>query len=489
MTTPLFYAGQEQLTAAELNAAFPLTSFADADTSRTSSTTFLDADGLVVELEANSQYAIDGWISYVAGATGDLKVQLLVPTGAGGSWGMYALSTTSTGSVGTVQANRAPVGAGNALTAGGSASFSGAMNALLRGYIATGDTPGELQLQFAQNTSNATATTIKEGSWIRAQKISGEPGFVGEEQAAPVSSGGGGGGGSRPYFDTADWHWDPIPASPTLDSQSANIVNLLKNEQHVLNVIEYGNTLRGPDGIDGSTPRYTVAAAEAGSWGPAFPGGATIPIPDGTEDHLATGGDKHLAIADPIDNRVYSLWIANKSGGTWSCDWGGTAALDGDGRESIGGSTGCGISRYACVIREAELVAGEIPHALFFSTDMAREDTFKYPATKTDGSNDGGQAYTIWEGARVQLNPSLDPDSYSLTTAERAIFVALQVYGAYCGDNGGARMAFLSELSPTRAGADPGDGYESVGIDGDYYDLSAIPWNQLRVLRNWDGSA
>lgn len=499
MANPLFYAGQE-LTAAALNAAFPLRAFADADTSRTSSTTFLDADGLVVELEANSQYAIDGWLAYDAGVTGDLKVQLLVPTGAGGTWGMYALSTTSTGSVGTVQANRAPVGSGNALTAGGSASSAGAMNALLRGYIATGDDPGELQVQFAQNTSNATATTIKAGSWIRAQKINADAGFVGLEAPPPV---GGGGGGARPYFDAADWHWDPIPASPTLDTNSAAIVAKLGDEskQHVLNLIEFGNVLRGPDGISALTTRYTVDMEYDAEWGDAFPPGATMPIPDDIDNgDLAPGSDKHLSVADPSTNGVYSLWIANKTGGSWEAGWGGYTDLDGEGREETGGSTGSGISRFACVIRESEIAAGEIPHALFFASNMVKGpnggSNWKYPATKTDGQElDGSLSSTeyIWEGARVQLNPALDPDSYTLNDGERAIFIALQTYGAYCGDNGGSsgnpRMAILCELSPTHSDDYPGDGYDSAGIDGDYYNLDAIPWSQLRVLKNWDGSA
>ena len=165
----LFYAGQE-LTAAALNAAFPLVAYADDDTSTISSTTFLDAEGLALALEAGAEYAIDAWISYDSNATTDLKLQLLVPAGASGTWGLFGLSTTSTGSVGTVQAARAAVGSGNVLTAGGSNSFAGQMNALLRGYVETDTTAGDLQVQFAQNTSADSLTSIIAGSWIRAQK-------------------------------------------------------------------------------------------------------------------------------------------------------------------------------------------------------------------------------------------------------------------------------------------------------------------------------
>ena len=316
------------------------------------------------------------------------------------------------------------------------------------------------------------------------------------------------GSGSRAYFDLADWHWNPIPASPVLDANSANIVSGggtgkgLAQNGHIVNCVKFGNTLRGPDGLAGAT-RYTVAAQYAGppdNWGPAFPSGATIPIPAGTQNFLAPGDgdrDAHVAIADPVDNKVYSMWIAeyNSGSNTWSCGWGGTADLHGDGRETIGGSTGSGLSRYACVIRVAELEAGVIPHALFFSTDIVQGpnggSNFVYPATKTDGQNMANATHTIKEGQRVQLDPTLNPDSYGLNQAERAIFVALQTYGAYCGDNGGTRMAFLSELATDWTGGanNPGARYAATGINVDYYSLSKIPWSSLRVLKNWNGAA
>lgn len=327
-----------------------------------------------------------------------------------------------------------------------------------------------------------------------------------EEEYEPIDPGDPGEPEARPYFQDADWHWDPIPASPVLDAQSAAIVTRLGDvtKQHIMNIVEFGCALRGPDGITSGTQRYSIPFdyddGPEDSWGPAFPSGATMPIPSDVDNNdIADGGDGHLSVADPTTNGVYSLWIAEKTGSSWKAGWGGYAALDGEGRETVGGSTGSGISRFACVIREAEIAAGEIPHALFFASNMVKgpngSANWKYPATKTDGQfldASVPDSARIWEGSRVQLNPALDPDDYDLNPGERAIFIALQVYGAYCGDNGGnssnPRMAFLCEYSNNGSG-DPGAGYQSAGIDGDYYNLSAIPWNQLRVLKNWDGSA
>jgi len=275
----------------------------------------------------------------------------------------------------------------------------------------------------------------------------------------------------RPYFTTADWHWAPI-ASPSVDPNSAAIVRELANGKHIANLVEFGVTLRV---ADSTTPRYRVSFAYAGEWGPHPFGSDTVPIPKGTP--VPPGSDGHLCIVDPARNAVYSFWQAryNAGGDTWSAGWGAKVALDGDGRETLGSSTGAGISRYACVIRASEIAAGDIPHALFFSTNMAARRVFRFPATKTDGANMAGVATPIPEGARVQLDPHIDVDALpGITRGERTVARALQRYGAYCGDNGGARMAFLFEYTTS-------DAYRKAGLGWDYFDMTHIPWSRLRV--------
>jgi hypothetical protein len=159
------------------------------------------------------------------------------------------------------------------------------------------------------------------------------------------------------------------------------------------------------------------------------------------------------------------------------------ASLTGDGRETGGSSTGSNISRYAGVIRVSEIVAGNIAHALFFSTDIARPVQFRYPAAKTDGWSNA--SVTIPEGSRVQLDPDLDLAAIpGITPGELAVGRALQVFGAYCGDNGGSRMGFLFEYPDNGSRT----GYASAGLAWDYFDMSHLPWNQLRVLARWNGS-
>lgn len=296
----------------------------------------------------------------------------------------------------------------------------------------------------------------------------------------------------RPYFPRADWLWAPIVASPTLDAQSAGIVTNLASGTHVCDLVEYGVTLKPQSTITPSTTRYDIFFTNqtgngGGNWG-SDPFPSSMPIPAGTA--LPPGGDSHLSVIDGASNKSYSLWQASFSSPTWSASWGGWADLNGDGRENTSGSsTGAGLARYGAVITVAEIAAGRIDHALFFSTTIARSTTFRYPAVKTDGAAGSGTT-TIMEGARVQLDPTIDLTAISgITSAELTIGRALQKYGAYCGDNGGAKMAFIFELASDNGGigGTPGSVYNAAGLTFDYFGLTHIPWSSLRVLNSWNG--
>jgi hypothetical protein len=309
---------------------------------------------------------------------------------------------------------------------------------------------------------------------------------------------------TRPYFNTADWMWDPIIASPVLQADSAAIVANLSaaGAQHSCAVEDFSAKLVHASEVTAATPRYDITFLHANGvssthedYGPDPFGTRTMPIPDGTELLIPPGDvgwvDGHVSVADPTTNTVFNLWQATASGSPSrirGASWGGIAALDGDGREFGGSSTGAGLARYGCVVRESEIAAGEIKHALFFGTDMATTgnpslpSTYRYPATKTDGANMAGLVTTIDEGTRVQLDPTINLAAISgITQIELIIGRALQLYGAYCGDNGGARMGFVFEYKPGSTV------YSAAGLF-DYLNMTKIPWANLRVLRRWDGT-
>lgn len=111
--------------------------------------------------------------------------------------------------------------------------------------------------------------------------------------------------------------------------------------------------------------------------------------------------------------------------------------------------------------------------------------THRYPATKSDGGNLFNVPVPLPEGARVQLDPAVDVEALpNATPFEKTVAGALQTFGAYNIDNGGYRaMGFSFEVVPP----DAPDPYRAAGLVRNYQGMPHIPWDRLRVLRQWDG--
>jgi hypothetical protein len=261
----------------------------------------------------------------------------------------------------------------------------------------------------------------------------------------------------------------------------------------VANLYQFGVSMVPSSAINSSTPRYDVTFTK--SWGPDPFGSYTVPIPSGTR--VAPGSDAQLAVLDPTTGMSFGIWQAKYSTttGKWSGSWGGMCPLNSNGIDQTGGTTATGLARYAGVVTAAEFSAAiqantGLNHALFFSTDIAGPQ-YVSPARSSDGSNQAGVAIPMPEGYRVQLNPSVNVDAIpGITPGEKVIAKTLQTYGAYAGDKGGARMAFAFELVPdATSSSNPGAVWKNAGFSWDYYDMSKIPWSQLRVLKKFDGTA
>jgi len=243
----------------------------------------------------------------------------------------------------------------------------------------------------------------------------------------------------------------------------------------IANLSQYGVAVYE---TDGSAPTHRVDCTMA--WGPCDLEQQPVPIPDGAQP--SSGSDGAMVVLDRSTGRSYDFWQARPSAdGSWSTSWAGIADTNGDGYTPGAAQTGAGVPRIAGVVRTFEIEQGHIPHALAFSTTNACEGTFRYPASKTDGGS--GRADCIPEGARIQLDPQVDVAAIpGIAPGELAVARALQTYGAYAMDNGGAKMAFIFE-TPS-----PGeDTYTAAGLDHDFFRLQHIPWQNLRVLQQWDG--
>ena len=131
------------------------------DQSVSSSTTLVDCNDLVVPVAANTVYAIDAAIFFTAGTTGDIKHAFTCPTGATLRWGLIHQKQAD----GSTTISALEVASGNPEASSGSGASE--TWARISGRLSVGATAGNLQYQFAQDTSNATNTTIHEGSWLR----------------------------------------------------------------------------------------------------------------------------------------------------------------------------------------------------------------------------------------------------------------------------------------------------------------------------------
>ena len=305
-------------------------------------------------------------------------------------------------------------------------------------------------------------------------------------------------------FPRAAAFWTPIPDAPRLDPDSARARELLAEPGAPLslNVGLYGQPVYL---ADQDTPRRRVVVtregADEGSWGRNALAERPVPIPDGAVP--SAGSDGKLVVVDEQEGLVYDLWRAQEVDGQWYAEWGGVYPLDGDGSsrhpaygegpysvdegEPLSRGTGSGVSSLAGLLRVDELAAGDVDHALVFVTDAAcgppQTGPYRWPATTTDGVVTDQAC--VPQGARLQLDPSLDLDALDLTPVERSVAEALQTYGAYAVDIGGTRFGIVTESPRTDEQVAT---MRELGLDGDYGYLDGIPTDRFRLLASWDGS-
>lgn len=145
------------------------TAYGTADVTVNNSATLVNATGLVVALDANAKYVMDGALAYTTPATPDIKYAFSATGSPTGWWGLYPITAGSTGMIGDLVAFR-DTSLTTAQSAGGSDTLSGNGLCLPHGYIAT-TTAATLQLQVAQNTATAVNTIAREGSWLRFRRV------------------------------------------------------------------------------------------------------------------------------------------------------------------------------------------------------------------------------------------------------------------------------------------------------------------------------
>jgi len=169
MPIPTFVGGGTVF-ASDANAWFvPLAAFKSADESVTSSTVLQNDDVLVVALAANATYLMICYLNYEGGTQGasDLKVGWTVPASTVMAYQHIGVTTAGT----ITQASAATTSDQTNVPAYGTNGAGNTLGALLLGTVKSAGTPGNLQMQWAQNTSNGTATKVKAGSALVLHRI------------------------------------------------------------------------------------------------------------------------------------------------------------------------------------------------------------------------------------------------------------------------------------------------------------------------------
>lgn len=156
------------ITATLLNDMNPITSWKTVVTSRASNVTATSDPDLILDLPSVGSYVIEAYILYTGaavGLAGAIKAGLnYTGTLTSGNWIGHSHDTAATTNFRGIGAT---VNGGQMSFGTNGANFSGIF---VNGFL-TVSTTGQLQFQWAQNTTSATATVVRDGSWIRVQQV------------------------------------------------------------------------------------------------------------------------------------------------------------------------------------------------------------------------------------------------------------------------------------------------------------------------------
>jgi hypothetical protein len=138
----------------------PLFARKTSDETVNNSAAMQNDDHLFLSVEANSQYRIEARLRQSSGTTPDFKFQFTLPSGASG---FYTVHTIGAGAAAyTLFDDNMTL---PQTVEGGTAGI------LAEGLIVVGANAGTVQLQWAQNTANASNTTVFTESYLELRRV------------------------------------------------------------------------------------------------------------------------------------------------------------------------------------------------------------------------------------------------------------------------------------------------------------------------------
>ncbi len=158
-----------------------------------------------------------------------------------------------------------------------------------------------------------------------------------------------------------------------------------------------------------------------------------VPYPIPASPLQEGGSDGHILLVDKDACQLYELFDARRVSGVWHAGSGATWSLASNALRTAGytSADAAGLPILPGLVRYDEVAAGEIAHALRFTTDRTRT-SYIYPARHQAGESSSASLPPM--GIRVRLKATYDTSRFS--PQAKVIAEALKHYGMILADNG-----------------------------------------------------
>lgn len=272
--------------------------------------------------------------------------------------------------------------------------------------------------------------------------------------------GGGGGvvlGGGGPYFPQGAFFDQDVSAVAPAGNSDAIIAALRAaggwGNGDTFQIDNSIDVLR----VDGATPAKRTFEPTGDFFDPDCDD-VPMPVPDGgnvegEDGYECTGdGDCHLLVWAPDEKRLYEMWRANITGGTF---FGGCLAVWDTSRnygpsgrgEQCTSADAAGFPMAPLLFTADEVAAGEIDHAIRFILPNNRiRPGYVRPATH--GTRTSGSGDLPYYGVHLRLRADYPVDSLPSEGA-KVVARALQRYGMYHADGGNIALTAMSDRRTT----------------------------------------
>jgi hypothetical protein len=235
----------------------------------------------------------------------------------------------------------------------------------------------------------------------------------------------------------ADNIWNmPVDTLPR-DANSSQYVNAIGAGKNVHADFGSGLWEGGPIGIPYMVVPGSQATISVSFQWPGESDAGPYPIPPNPliEGGPNSTGDRHILLVDEDDCVLYELYAAvqDPDDGSWSAGSGAIFDLTSNALrpDTWTSADAAGLPILPGLVRYEEVLAGEINHALRFTTEPT-QGAYVWPARHEASSN--GLPYPPM-GQRFRLKASFDITGFS--PAAQVILRAMKKYGIILADNGG----------------------------------------------------